>query len=706
VISPAILTGALALLYTLLSLHYAAPGIVGGDSPELTAACVSLGSAHAPGYPLYVILGRLISLLPVGSSAFRLTFLSILAQTGAFILLSGLLNRHLRSWYTGADTGRFSSLLAFFWMISPKVHSQAASPEVYSLALLMTVFLASCIIETNVRTLLAASFAFGLALAHHHLVLLLFPALFWSFRSFLNKPRFAISSITSFFLGLSLYLMLPIRSVRDPLVDWGDPSTFHQFWFHVTRAQYGGNVRSGSLLDGFADLGIFIRDLSLEIWVLGAVAVLAGILAARRRPSSPMLLAFLATLLGVPLLIRVPATVENANVMEAFLPPMIVLSAPFAAQGLFGLWVRTAGKGRRVLSALLLLLLTVRVPWSAVRSGQSRNLSGEDLGRDVLMCIPRNAVLYSEGDTATFPLAYLKGVLALRPDAEVFDRTGGLFEDLYGLLRAERRGVGLPAADLVAIERAHETRHSHPHVLYSEKETAPGRSLEYAGLLFRVTGDGPSQPVPRPDHPVWSTLRPPRVAATNDYLSREAASRYHVMRGEYLLGRDDAAADRSFDEATALGHDNARLFINIGVAHLDAGRDGEALAFFQRAAELAPGMPLAWYNLAFTEGRHGDAEKAVGHYLRAVQLDPSYAAARNNLAYLYMKAGRVEAATAQWEALLARDPGFITAYRDLGLVLLHAQPERARAYLRRYLESAPPGPGTDYVRKVLRDAGG
>src|ERR1039457_3379578 len=75
-----------------LGLTAAAPGIVGGDSPELTAAAFHLGSAHAPGYPLFILLGHLFQLLPVGSIAFRMTFFSILTQAAAFLVLNSTLN--------------------------------------------------------------------------------------------------------------------------------------------------------------------------------------------------------------------------------------------------------------------------------------------------------------------------------------------------------------------------------------------------------------------------------------------------------------------------------------------------------------------------------------------------------------------------------------------------------------------------------------
>src|SRR2546429_5923858 len=55
----------------------AARDIVVGDSPELIMAAVTLGVAHAPGYPLFTMLGHFFSLIPFGSIPFRVNLLSV-----------------------------------------------------------------------------------------------------------------------------------------------------------------------------------------------------------------------------------------------------------------------------------------------------------------------------------------------------------------------------------------------------------------------------------------------------------------------------------------------------------------------------------------------------------------------------------------------------------------------------------------------------
>src|SRR3984893_16515754 len=71
-----VVAAAAGILYFLT----AARDIVVGDSPELILAAATLGVAHAPGYPLFTMLGHLFSLLPFGSIPFRVNLLAVVCD--------------------------------------------------------------------------------------------------------------------------------------------------------------------------------------------------------------------------------------------------------------------------------------------------------------------------------------------------------------------------------------------------------------------------------------------------------------------------------------------------------------------------------------------------------------------------------------------------------------------------------------------------
>src|SRR6267378_7444594 len=51
----------------------------GEDSGDLLAASATLGIPHPTGYPLFVLLGRLATFLPLGTIAFRINLIAALA---------------------------------------------------------------------------------------------------------------------------------------------------------------------------------------------------------------------------------------------------------------------------------------------------------------------------------------------------------------------------------------------------------------------------------------------------------------------------------------------------------------------------------------------------------------------------------------------------------------------------------------------------
>ncbi len=59
------------------------PGSSFGDWGEMQMIPAQLGVPHPTGYPLYVLLGKAFSLLPIGSVAYRANLLSAVAAAGA-----------------------------------------------------------------------------------------------------------------------------------------------------------------------------------------------------------------------------------------------------------------------------------------------------------------------------------------------------------------------------------------------------------------------------------------------------------------------------------------------------------------------------------------------------------------------------------------------------------------------------------------------
>ena len=150
-----------------------APGILESDSAELQTQAVRLGYAHPTGYPVYLLLAKLATWLPVGAMAYRVNLLSAImaaATTAELYLLGRLL------------TGRrgAAAVGAVAMAVSPTFWSQAIIAKVYTSGLAVMVGVLLCMELWRQRGrpgwLLAAGALGGISLGVHVTHALMAPA--------------------------------------------------------------------------------------------------------------------------------------------------------------------------------------------------------------------------------------------------------------------------------------------------------------------------------------------------------------------------------------------------------------------------------------------------------------------------------------------------------------------------------------------------
>jgi hypothetical protein len=109
-----------------------APGVLYSDSAEFQSMAYSLGVTHPSGYPIYILLAKLFTFLPIQNIAWRVNFVSALC---AALTLAGvaLLIRQQTTSYLGAVLGSLALVIGYtFW-------SQAIIAEVYTPATFLIV---------------------------------------------------------------------------------------------------------------------------------------------------------------------------------------------------------------------------------------------------------------------------------------------------------------------------------------------------------------------------------------------------------------------------------------------------------------------------------------------------------------------------------------------------------------------------------------
>lgn len=108
----------------------------------------------------------------------------------------------------------------------------------------------------------------------------------------------------------------------------------------------------------------------------------------------------------------------------------------------------------------------------------------------------------------------------------------------------------------------------------------------------------------------------------------------------------------------------ARAKYNIGIDHLQNGRNAAALGELLGAQELNPSDPWVHFGLAEAYRRQGRTQDAVRHLEETMKLKPDFQSARLNLSGVYIQMGEYEKA-ARHARILAEDPTFPTPWRAL-----------------------------------------
>ncbi len=235
---------ALALAAVLFALYAlgACRTIYVGDSGELVAAVHVLGIPHPSGYPLYVLLGKLWTvLLPLGSIAFRMSLFSAACAAGTCAVIY-LLARRLGCAPPSAIAA--SLLLAF----APSFWGEANVQRVYALnALFVALATYAALVwwlERRAGALACTVFLCALGAANHTFMGV-YGVVFGVFAlatdgAAVLRPRTLAWVLAAGALGLLPYAYLPIASSFDPPLDWGNPETWDALSGGIAAARFLG----------------------------------------------------------------------------------------------------------------------------------------------------------------------------------------------------------------------------------------------------------------------------------------------------------------------------------------------------------------------------------------------------------------------------------------------------------------------------------
>lgn len=622
----AALAAALALALYLCTLGQT---ITGEDSGEFVTAAWVLGIPHPPGYPLYCLIAHPFTWIPFGEPAWRVNLVSAVFAAGAVFWTALITARLTRQSAAGMAAGLALACSREFW-------AQAVIAEVYAMNAFWTVlcwWLALRWTETRRSSwLYALAVCTGLGLALHNTFVLLAPLLaaYVLCLEWKAQPRRApmayVPLVAVALSGLLVYLYLPIRSLADPLLDWGNPETLENFWRVVRRAQYDFMVFQypRGLTRFLEQFGVQLRFWLWEFGPWGAALGGAGVLLCfRRMPRYGVLL-----VASVLVIVAGFTWWQNFEMTREWLWVMRVFTLPANAVTAIGIGIaldaiaRHGGPGRAAALACGLACVIGTLYLYYERNDKSDYYWTRDYGRNILDSLERDAIYISESDHGSFSVLYLQAVQGHRPDVDNLRKYGylqsRLFEEMPEALRAR---IGpFPRKRYEPEIFAWLLQHTDRPVYFARMPVLPrelGIRFEQAGLLFRAVRPGETF-VPR-DHWTeyrWHTLDP--AATRGDYTADAILYEIEKVKAHaaFMAGRDareeQVSAEytkqglRHLEQALAYYGEDPVVLNNAGVLcarykHYDAARH-----YFERAHARLPRLAEPRRNLERLRERAGE----------------------------------------------------------------------------------------------------
>src|SRR5213595_1277763 len=503
-------TSAVFLVALLLYCCTLAPTVTPTDSGELIVVAHGLGVAHPPGVPFWIMLAHLASLVPLGNVAVRINFSSALFAALASAMLTLVVAELIitasylpKTKERGArkKTRTADSVVDHVLIFAPAVGagllmafsrtlwSYATIAEVYTLntLLILTVFFLMarwrrCIVadQTNISSpitihdswLYAAALVFGLALGVHHVTVgLILPALaILVYRTeglkFFTSRRFLYAALISIGGLVAVYAYLPFAASRSPVINWGNPRSLQEIWWHVTGRQYRVFLSFSPSMMG-TQFVEFCRMLLREFgpaWLpLSLVVAFAGSRSAFMQDRTSFWFLFFIVMADLAYAL----SYEIAEDKDAYYLPTfisIAIAAGFGIRWLIQLAVfQSMPVGRPYLVAAIAVLLTCTIAFTANWPFNNRRhyFVAHDYVENLLSAIEPNGLLLTLDWQVASSMFYAQQIEQLRRDVKVVDanllRRSWYFDYLRrtypDLIERSREKIETFVEDLKAWER-------------------------------------------------------------------------------------------------------------------------------------------------------------------------------------------------------------------------------------------------------------
>jgi len=427
------------------------PTIYVGDSSLFAAASFSLGSAHPPGYPLYIILGKLLTFIPFGNVAFKVNLVNAIFGALTCLMVFKVSMELTENKYASWASAFICGISPIFFMASLNAKG------VYTL----NSFLSMLVFYLGLRILnggnflknsLLGFFIIGLGMGNHQtigfmgLIFLLPLAVKWKD----IKLKWIFLGILSFCIGFSVNLFLYIRSIAiehsGGLILYSYAGTWKALLKILLREDYRGASTPHAITSVLYFGQAWFYGLKNSLYHVAFYSIrpvlpflFLGFMGLRKKKT--ILFYFIFSLLvWFGLLSRIvlgssELKTEDIQTVSVYFLPVIPILYSLIAVG-FAVVIsyvkrRTWKMIPRFIPYAIAVLPFIFLPYSIKSFSLDRNFIAYDYGRDMGNSLPLKSLLMNYTDNAMFTTFYMRMVERLREDVLVMNTAGK--EDVYGL---------------------------------------------------------------------------------------------------------------------------------------------------------------------------------------------------------------------------------------------------------------------------------
>ncbi len=377
-----------------------APTIGFRDSGDMVTASYVLGVSHPSGFPLYMLLGKFFSFLPLGNIAVRYNFMSaVFAALAAFFVFLSV-RKITGNQVAGAAAAFLLAFSVTFW-------SYAVFAEKYTLYAFFAAVLTYTALKFSKKKIPVFAFLLGLGLTHHlSLIVFILPFLY-----LVRTEKYAFEDwwkpIGAFLLPLLLYAYLPLSAGSSAPLKWSNPDTLEKILNHISAREYRYAMFSAEKINPAGRLVTQLwTNFAGEFSPAGYLLALIGLFYLYRVKLSVFL--FLAGVLACNAIIFINYNIIDPQNIATYYFSSFVVFAVCAGTGIQQILEWAGNKYRAFLLTGFGIFAFSFFPLNYRTADMSLYTADRDFGRNIIRSVEDGALVITNGDLPIFSLWYCR----------------------------------------------------------------------------------------------------------------------------------------------------------------------------------------------------------------------------------------------------------------------------------------------------------